>query len=187
MRENSAHRWLGGGGRHGERETGRDRLFNETGDSRARGHRAGLYKLGVDGRFAPMQFGEQLALALSIGGKGIASYEILGENGGHPLFPAADQHLLGIVRIRPVHGYARFGECLVERGKMPEAFGVGEHAITIEQQSGHAYDAFPALPKVVARDTVSARTSANTSRNSVGGSHFSVTSEVLSPASIDCI
>ena len=187
MCENSAHRLFGRGGGHGERETGRDRLSDETGDTWARGHRAGFHKLGIDGRFAAMQIGKQLALALRIGGKRIASHKVSGENGGHPLFTSADEYLLGVVRVGPLHGYARFGESLVERGEMPEAFGVGEHAITIEQQSRHVYDAFPALPKVVASAMVSSRTSVDTSRNSVGGSHFSVASEVFSPPSIDFI
>ena len=91
----AAHGRLGRGGGDGELPAGRIRRRRQMRRiAGPGGHRSGCDELGVDRGLAPVPSGEQLALALRVGGQPVRCDELGGQDARHPLLAAADLHLL---------------------------------------------------------------------------------------------
>ncbi len=111
-------------------------------------------------------------------GRSLRAHELVGQQRGHPLLAAADAQLLGVLLHGPLHVEPGLGEGLVERGPVAVALGVGEHAVAVEDQRGHAartaaelvVDARPADPKIRMWCSAISLTAARTCARSDGGS-----------------
>ena len=126
--EHRADRLLGRGRGDGERPAGGERLVDDPGDPGAAGQPAGAHDLLVDRGLALVQR-RAIRSRSRVG---------VGEERRDPLLAAADPQPLGRTPPRPSHGQAGLGERLVERGPVAVALGVGEHAVAVEDERGHA-------------------------------------------------
>ena len=82
---------------------------------------------------------QQLTAPILIGGDLRGANEVgIGEEAGHPLLAAADLELLGVVVLAPPDRQFVLFERGIEGGQVAVPLGVGQDAVTIEDQCGHS-------------------------------------------------